>query len=105
MEIKQPKSIQVKDFELSKIQGNFKEFAEQFSGLPFLTGVLLSANGQTTFQITTSGLQIAHGLQRVPVGWILIDNDSNATIWRASWDDKFITFDSSSTSNIKVWVF
>lgn len=99
MDLKTLKTLQTENYELSKIQGYTKEFASQLEGNKFLTGISL------TIHITTAGISVDHKLGKVPSGWIITDINSNAVIWRVSWDDKKISLDSSATSTITIWVF
>jgi hypothetical protein len=55
--------------------------------------------------ITPATATINHGLGSVPLGWIVLDQNADANIWKTSSDEKTITFDSSATVTIKVWIF
>lgn len=55
--------------------------------------------------VTTSPTRIAHGLQRRPVGWFVCDLAADARVWRASWDERFLTLQASTAVTIDLMVF
>jgi len=99
MELKPYKKLTGLEYNLSKTVQFTEEFNKQFINNPFLVGNVFTAT------ITPSTATINHGLGSVPLGWIVLDQDAGANIWKTSSDDKTITFDSSATVNIKVWIF
>jgi hypothetical protein len=48
---------------------------------------------------------VAHTLGSVPIGWFVVDNTANATIWRTAWTQQTITLESSANTTISIWVF
>lgn len=70
--------------------------------LPFLSGnqiddVILVANTPKV---------INHLLQRMPQGWMLTDNNSNAVVWRsAALNDLTITLEASANTTVSFWIF
>lgn len=56
-------------------------------------------------QLTTAGLRLAHGLKRRPRGFLIVDADANATVWRTEWDASFLHLDASATVTVSIWVF
>lgn len=99
MELKPYKKLTGLEYNLSKTVQFTEEFNKQFINNPFLVGNVFTAT------ITPSTVTINHGLGSVPLGWIVLDQDADANIWKTSSDDKTITFDSSATVTIKVWIF
>ena len=99
MELKPLKKIIVDDYDLNKIQGYTRDFADQFSDNPFINGRSIDAT------IGTSATVINHGLQQTPLGWIILDRTNNSNVWRVSWDSKSITLQASVSTTIKLWVF
>lgn len=94
----------------------FQEYvAQQFDLInsPFVRGRFLTTtvNGVETdiLPLTTTATNYPHGLDREPVGFIVVYIDGNAVIWwdRSSNEDRslFIRLDSSASVNAKVWVF
>jgi hypothetical protein len=65
-----------------------------------LDGVLIK-----DLSITTSGLEIEHGLGREPQGFFVADSTADVRVWRVSWDSRIINLDASGSSVISVWVF
>ncbi len=49
---------------------------------------------------------VNHLLQRMPQGFILLDNTSNSSIWRtAPFNDLTMTLESTFDNTISIWVF
>jgi hypothetical protein len=48
---------------------------------------------------------IKHGLGRVPVGWMILDRTTAATIHRVSWDSISIVLAFSGACSTKVLVY
>lgn len=84
----------------SLLQHNTERGLRELPGNLLLQGRLLE-----DVEITTGTAKVAHGLGRRPRGWLIVDQDASATIWRTEWDDKFIGFDASATVLVKIWVF
>ena len=99
MELKPLKKITVSDYNLQKIQGYSRDFSDQLLPNPFIVGVILDIS------LTTTATAFNHGLQQTPSGWIILDKDSNADVWRTDWDERTITLDASASTTIKLWVF
>jgi hypothetical protein len=99
MELKPYKKLTGLPYDLSKTVQYVEEFTNQFIRNPFLIGNIFSVTVQA------STVTINHGLGAVPLGWLILDKDANADIWRVSWDEKTIVLDSNITVNIKIWIF
>ena len=57
-------------------------------------------------EVTTSGVSVEHKLQREPTGWIIVDADADANVWRnATSDSKTINLISDATVNIKLYIW
>ena len=76
------KKINVKDKDLSTVQRNIEEFANQFSSAPSLSGKLIKGVLLKFGEKTTLG----HGLGRPPVGWDIIYKNNSADIWAEDED-------------------
>ena len=58
--------------------------------------------------LSTTGVNVSHGLGRPWRGWVVVDIDTTATVYRASSDDESVFLRlraSAGTPIIKVWVF
>ena len=99
MELNPLKKVNVSDYNLQKIQGYTRDFAGQFIANPFIVGRILDLD------LTTTATAFNHGLQQTPTGWIILDKNSNADVWRTAWDERTITLDASASTTIKLWVF
>jgi hypothetical protein len=100
MKFKPFKQQQVSDPNVSKLVSNIREWSEQFQDNPLLSGRLI-----TDLEITTGSLKISHGLKRVPKGWIIVSKDADANVWEIRKSDSTITFDSSATVTVSIWIF
>ena len=99
MELKPYKKLTGLNYEMSKTVQYTEEFLSQISNLEFLSGKMLSIS------VTTSSQDFNHRLGKTPVGWFIVDKNSNSNVWRTGWSDKTISFQGSLASDIKVWVF
>ncbi len=46
--------------------------------------------------------KICHGLGHLPKSWEIVDITANATVWRISWDDQFITLHASGMCQVTI---
>lgn len=67
---------------------------------PFTGGNILSGVTLTTGQDNP----ISHGLARTPRAWVIIDQNANAAVWRASWNSTQITLETSASCIVSLWV-
>lgn len=88
------------NLELNKVQQNIEKYTNQFINNPFLKGFLIE-----NIEISTTPISLSHGLGVVPQGFFVVDNNSNAVIWRVSSTDKVIELQADNSATIKVWVF
>lgn len=89
-----------KDFVTSKLQQNLEKFFLQLYLVPFLKGTYLK-----DIQITTTSQSFKHGLSSVPQGFIVLDKQANAVIWRNTASEGFISLQSDNDVTASVWVF
>ncbi len=99
MELKPYKKLTGLEYNLSKTVQFTEEFNKQFINNPFLVGNVFNAT------ITSATATINHGLGANPIGWLILDQDADANVWKVSSDEKSIILDSSATVNIKIWIF
>jgi hypothetical protein len=67
--------------------------------------VLLNRITLTDVIITTTGLTVPHSLGRTPRGWIVVDKNADANIWRTAWTSTTISLDSSATVTATILLF
>jgi hypothetical protein len=111
MGLKKLKRFELSTNELNKLQENVANFTDQLNDV-FLNGrILLNTDGSVIEGITvqTTTTNIPHGLGRAYQGWVVIDVQGNARVWRdatAAVDStKFLPLVASSSVTIKLWVF
>lgn len=98
--VKGYRKIQVSDLELGRLQDQIASVVNPLSRIEILDGVAIK-----DIAITTAAVNVEHGLNRQPLGWILIDNTADARVWRTDWNSNYISLDASGTSTISIWVF
>lgn len=99
MKLKALKTIQDLEFLLAKLQSNIVDFLNQLTSNPFLVGTIIDID------ILTTDTTLNHGLGVEPTGWIILDKNANANIWKVSQDKNQIILKSSLNATCKVWVF
>lgn len=74
---------------------------------PVLALPILNGNEVDGINLVANKPQaINHLLQRMPLGWFLLDNTANTVVWRtASFTTTTITLQSSANTTINLWVF
>jgi hypothetical protein len=98
------KLIQANLPEVNKLQENVKNFVAQ------LNGQLLSGNILSSIALDAAAtVDVPHQLGRAYQGWIVLDQDGSAIIWRdaSSTSDraKFLPLKTSADVTINLWVF
>lgn len=88
-----------RDVEFNRFQDNVKTVFDSLAKDIIFDRVEISAT------IPTTNYVIRHMLNRVPVGWIIVDIEAQGTVWRVAWDKDTITLTSSGSVPIKFWVF
>ena len=102
MSLKKIKTINSKDYELSKVQRNTAAFAQQLIGNPILDGNLLE-----DLAVTTTATDFSHGLGRKPLGYILVKASAGVTLFDTESTTPNVTLKltASASSTISIWVF
>jgi hypothetical protein len=92
-------TVASQDEELNRVQSNLR------AALDPVSRDLLLNRLQLTADITTSDTTIQHSLGRVPAGWIVIDKNANADIWRVSLTNTTIVLRASASVKAKIFIF
>ena len=58
-----------------------------------------------TAALASGSNTIYHDLQRLPKGWLIVDRDSAATVYRTDWDAETLTLQASGVVNIRLYIF
>ena len=86
---------------INKLQENISLKFDQFDAMPFAKGNYLES-----VAISTSDTSVNHGLGVTPIGFIILDKNANATVWRSGTStDKVLTLRASASVTINLWVF
>ena len=91
-------TIQTSNQTLNQIQAYITSALNSLVG-PFLGGQLIQ-----NVSVSTAGTTINTGLGRVPQIWTLCDQQTDAVIWRISWNTNSITLKSSADCIVSLWV-
>jgi hypothetical protein len=94
------RKIKVKDNDLAFVQDNIINAIN-----PILRNVLLDGVMAEGFDITTTGTSIPHGLNRKPLGYIVIAKDAPSDVYQTAMDSKFITLQATADVTISLWIF
>lgn len=104
MALKEFKYIQTGSTELNKVQDNVRNYLSQLNKL-LLSGNIISGVSLDA----ASTVEVPHKLGRAFEGWIILDQDGSAIIWRdasASSDNtKFLPLKTSADVVVNLWVF
>lgn len=94
--------IRTVDADIRRFQDAVGNTFKSISDLPLISGELVKDIAITATTTNT----IPHRLDRVPVGYLVIDRNADANIWTVKKaTDKFLYLDSSLTCSISLWVF
>lgn len=104
MALKEFKQLQSKDIDLNKVQDNVRQYLGQLSG-KLLSGNILEGIALDS----ASTVDVPHMLGRSYQGWIILDQDGSAIIWRDSGatsdGTKFLPLKTSANVTVNIWVF
>lgn len=88
--------------EIVDLQKRLQEFFVPIIANPMLDGSLL-----TGVKVDTSPTKIEHKLRREILGWIVVRNNTNCTVWEPSRQltAAFLTLQASAATTVDLWVF
>jgi len=92
--------LRLKDSLLERFQLNLEKFFFQVYDNPFLKGQLIEG-----VELTSTAKSITHALGRVPIGFLVLDKNAGASIYRTDSDREQIKLAASSNCTAKLWVF
>jgi hypothetical protein len=96
-----PKKVQTSNREVNELQDAIGETLRRIAYHQQLTGQWIQ-----TVSVPATGVDVAHGLGRVPIGWQLTDILDGGTVYRTSWDNRTITLRSvSGTVRVDLYVW
>lgn len=102
MSVKPFRPINVKDPDLMRVQDSVKE---TFSSL--VRSPILNSNSVVA-ALTTSPVEVSHGLNRNIQGWFIIRQNAQAAIWEPSASDtpnKTVTLEASAAVTVTIYFF
>lgn len=102
MALKAFKRSNIADFDTSKFQTNVFEFTQQFIDNPLLSGTLVE-----DIAVSTTAVDVNHGLGREPVGYIMTKASAHVTIFdtTSAQPKVHLTITGSASATISLWIF
>lgn len=102
MAIKDFKRISTQDETTNRLQGNIQEFFKQLTSNPLLDGNLIE-----DVAVSTTAVEVNHGLGREPVGYITVKADANVTIYDTTSTTPKVTLKltASATATVSLYIF
>lgn len=94
------RKLKFQDREVTALQDNLVLVVNQISKKTLIDGVHIK-----DVALVTGSNRINQTLGRQPEGWVVVDRDGTATVYRTAWDANTITLVSSGTTTISIWVF
>lgn len=91
--------IKTADKDLSTVQSNVGQILNKVVKVSILDGTQIEAD------LASGANIINHGLGRTPQGWIVVDRDSAATVYRTAWDSATLSLTASATVTVQLWVY
>lgn len=100
--MRQADRLQVADEDLRKVQDRILSVLNPLAKVPILDGVLV-----TGVSVSATAVDVAHGLQRLPLGYIVVGLSADARVWetRANRSATRITLTASAAATVDLWVF
>lgn len=87
--------------DLINVQDTIFQWATQFKTQDLFPGRLLS-----DVSLSVTQVNVEHGLNREPMGWIIVDKDADESIFRsAEATQYFLPLTASGAVTVKLWVF
>ena len=96
MAVKPFRTINTKDADLMRVQDSVRDTFSSLVRVPLLDGNIVEAS------LTTSATEVSHGLNRNIVGWFIIRQDAQASVWEPSQSEtpsKTVRLQSSASAN------
>lgn len=87
------------DQNLQGLQDNVAGVLDPLVRIAILDGVQISAT------LSTGSNRISQPLQATPRGWIIVDRNGVATVYRTAWDSKTISLTASAPVNLQIWIY
>ena len=102
MSIKDVKTIKMTEYETSQLQSSVIDFSSQLTRVPFLDGNLIEG-----VSVSTTALEVSHGLGRTPVGYFIVKASAGVTVFDSATTTPKATIKltGSATSTINIWIF
>lgn len=102
MSLKDFKKIGITDFDTRKLQENTAEYIAQLTSNPLLSGRIIEG-----IDVSTTAVDIAHGLGREPLGYFIVKASAQVTVFDSTSTTPKVTLKltGSATATINIYVF
>jgi hypothetical protein len=102
--MKDLKKIKGTTAELTRLQSNLDNWATGIQKTGIANGTLL-----TGVELSSGANNVAHGLGREPLGYIIVQKNANVNVWDSQatniFPAKFLALNAASDVAVNVWVF
>lgn len=93
------KRINTDNFDINRVQDNIQNLVNQIN-ISITNGTIINT------QVLTTDTIVNHLLGRKPKGWIVVDKDANADVWRSgSTTDKKVILSATTSVNVVLYFF
>jgi len=90
---------------LSELQDRLERTLRPVAGCAIVDGRRVPDTGTEAIDTAAAGTKLTHGLGRTPAGFVVVDSDADAAVWRVAQDANSITLRAGAAVNAAVWVF
>lgn len=93
------RKVMTSDHTLNTLQTNIEQAVGEVIRSPLLDGALIDAT------LASGANTVLHKLDREIVGWIVVDRNSAATIYKTSSNSTDLVLTASAACTVKLWIF
>jgi hypothetical protein len=93
------------DFNTQRLQDNVSDAIRAIENAIIVNGVVVTGIAV----VSGSDIQVNHGLNRNPVGFLMIDSNAQVTVWQSTtvnnFKNKMLLLRASATATINLYIF
>jgi hypothetical protein len=102
--VKTFKKVYSSDQVMMRVQDSITDSIQSLTKIP-----ILEANLVANVSVSTTATGVEHGLNRQPLGFIVVDRTSNTQVWRSATPsaapEKLLMLEASATTTISILIF
>lgn len=93
------------DYNTQRLQDNISDAVRKIENNIITNGVVVTGIAA----VSGSDIQVNHGLNRIPVGFLTIDSNAQVTVWQSTtvnnFKTKMLLLRASATATISLYIF